>query len=100
VPIWQDGTPKVRRKYAESTPLRAPKEALCLEFFYSYKKALAEGSIFDLGNGMREGNGWDTGESGSLHPARKGGNKREKADETRDVVPVNGRLKHAVLSAI
>jgi hypothetical protein len=60
----------VRRKYAESTPkvrrYEPPKEALCLEFFYSYKKALAEGSIFDLGNGMREGNGWDTGESGSL----------------------------------
>jgi hypothetical protein len=39
----------VRQKYAESTPLRAPKESLCLEFFYTYKKALTEGPL-NLGN--------------------------------------------------
>ena len=49
--------------YAESTPLRVPKEALCLEFFYTYKKALAEHPIFDLGNGMRGA----TGEIPTIH---------------------------------
>jgi hypothetical protein len=72
-----------------------PKEALCLEFFYTYyKNALAEGPIFDSLMAKRRKKG------GRNPPSPKGVNKREKPDEASDDLPVNGRLKHVVLTAI
>jgi hypothetical protein len=43
------GAKEAKRLAQNSRAKPRAKEALCLEFFYTYKKALAEGLIFDLG---------------------------------------------------
>jgi hypothetical protein len=43
------GAKEAKRLARNSRAKPRAKEALCLEFFFTYKKALAEGVIFDLG---------------------------------------------------